>query len=121
MNTIEPLNTSEPQIIDVIKIIPLNRSATQIQKMNRTIRTRRIDTDRYYQEQISREFDDNVTRTRNEERQSELDLVIGLDQILLQEQVAITNRNAAITRIQSVVRNHNVLNETMNRAHTKKQ
>ncbi len=42
--------------------------------------TRRIENvDRLYQEEISREFYENRARTRNEERQRELNSVIGLD------------------------------------------
>jgi hypothetical protein len=115
------MSASEPPIINVTdEIMPLlNRSATRIQRLNRAIRQRRATAERRYQEQISREFDENMTRTRNEERQRELDSVIGLDQILRQEQAA-TNGVAA-TRIQSAVRNRNALNETISRATRKKE
>ena len=65
----------------------LNQSATRIQRLNRAVRQRRRNTERQYQDQISREFDENMTRTRNEERQRELDSVIGLDQILRQNKL----------------------------------
>ena len=119
----EPMSASEPPIINVTdEIMPLlNRSATRIQRMNRARRTRRIDnTDRLYQEQISRELDENIARTRNEERQRDLESVIGLDQILRQEQAATTNRNVAATRIQSAVRNKNALKETITKAQQKR-
>ena len=54
------------------------------------------------------------------ERQRDLESVIGLDQILRQEQAATTNRNVAATRIQSAVRNKNALKETITKAQQKR-
>jgi hypothetical protein len=63
-----PAQSGEPPIHDVTnEIMPLlHRSATRIQRLNRAVRQRRRNTERQYQDQISREFDENMARSRNE-------------------------------------------------------
>ena len=99
---------SEPPVIDLTnEIMPdLNRSATVIQRLNRAVRQRRANTDRVYREQISREFDENMMRTRNEELQRNQEAINELDQILRQDalnQVA-ANQSASATTIQNALR-----------------
>ena len=55
--------TNEPPIQDITQEImnPLHEKATRIQRMARAVRQRRNNTDRQYKEQISREFDENIT------------------------------------------------------------
>ena len=119
MSASAPMSASEPPIINVTdEIMPLlNRSATRIQRLNRAIRQRRTTAERRYQEQISREFDENMTRTRNEERQRNQDAINELDQILRQDAL----QQSSATRIQSAVRNRNATNETIKRAKEKQQ
>jgi hypothetical protein len=76
--------SSEPPIHNVTDEIMslLHRSATRVQRLNRAVRQGRIDTDRRYQEQMSREFDENMMRTRQEELQRNQDAAMNeLDQI----------------------------------------
>jgi hypothetical protein len=94
---------------------PLHEKATRIQRMARAVRQRRRNTDRQYQEQISREFDENITRSRQEELQRNQDAINELDQILRQDAL----KQSSATRIQSAVRNHNALNESIKRAKQK--
>ncbi len=53
--------------------------------MSRAIRARRVNVDRRYQEQISREFDENMARSRQDELQRNQDTINELDQILRNE------------------------------------
>jgi hypothetical protein len=110
-------NANEPPIHDITNEImnPLHERATRIQRMVRAVRQRRLNTDRQYQDQISREFDENMMRRRQEELQRNQDAMNELDQILRQDalnQVA-ANQSTSATRIQSAVRNRNALNETI--------
>ena len=108
-----PAQSSEPPIHNVTdEIMPLlHSSATRIQRLNRAIRQRRATADRRYREQISREFDDNMMRTRNEELQRNQDAMNELDQILRQDAL----QQSSATKIQSAVRNHKALNEIIKR------
>jgi hypothetical protein len=103
----EPASTqsNEPPIIDVTdEIMPLlNQRATRIQRLNRAVRQKRRNTERQYQDQISREFDENMTRSRNEELQRNQDAINELDQILRQDAL----KQSSATRIQSATKNDN--------------
>ena len=46
---------------------PLHERATRIQRLTRAVRQRGRNADGQYQEQISREFDKNMMRSRQEE------------------------------------------------------
>ena len=110
----QQVQQNEPPIIDLTnEIMPdLNRSATVIQRLNRSVRQRRAAADRRYQEQISREFDENMMRTRNEELQRNQDAMNELDQILRQDalnQVA-ANQSASATTIQNALRGNRARN-----------
>ena len=60
-------------------------------------------------------FDENITRSRQEELQRNQDAINELDQILRQDAL----KQSSATRIQSAVRNHNALNESIKRAEQK--
>ncbi len=101
----EPRNVAE-------EIMPLlHKIATRIQRLNRKIRQIRVDADRRYQKQTSREFDKNMMRTRQKELQRNQDAINELDQILRQDAL----QQSPATRIQSAVRKHRATNETIKR------
>jgi hypothetical protein len=112
---------NEPPIQNITNEImqPLERRATQIQRMVRSIRQRRQNADRQYQTQISREFDENMTKSRREALQRQQDSIAELEDILRQE--ATSTRKNAATTIQSAVRNTNALKEAMKRIKKKKK
>ena len=96
----------EPPIYDITNEImnPLNERAARIQRMARSVRTRRNNADRQYREQISREFDENIARSRNEEQQRQQEAINELDQILRQD-IANRTRSKAAETIQGAMRN----------------
>jgi hypothetical protein len=101
------------------EIMPnLHASASRIQRMTRAVKQRKVNAQSSYYEQISREFDENMARTRAQEQQHHQDAINELDQILRQDALNSTaaNQSASATRIQNAFRGHKALDKVLNRA-----